>query len=80
MPAQLNAPNYARQLSQPTMCFDGLEVDDQMVHGSSRPKQLNLVSPPHSTPLNALANDPLNLNQPEAQINDPPFQPRFLTP
>ena len=80
MPAHLNALNYARQLSQTTMPFDGLEVDNQIVHRSSRPKQLNLVSPPHSPPLNALANDPLNLNQPEAHINDPPFQPGFLTP
>ena len=47
MPTQLNAPNTARQLSQATMQFDGLQLDHQFPRRSSMPGQLNLVSPPH---------------------------------
>ena len=32
MPTQLNAPNTARQLSQATMHFDGLQLDHQFPH------------------------------------------------
>ena len=70
MLAQLSAPNTARQLSQATMRFDGLLLDDPLVRSSSMPGQLNLVSPPCSL-LNALTNDPLILNQSEAHINAP---------
>ena len=46
MPTQLGAPKTARQLSQATMQFDGLQLDNQFPHGSSMPGQMNLVSPP----------------------------------
>ena len=56
MPTQLNAPNTARQLSQATMHFGGLQLDHQFPRRSSMPGQLNLVSPPRSPPLNTLVN------------------------
>ena len=71
MPTQPNAPNTARQLSQATMHFDGLELDHQFPRRSSMPGQLNLVSPPHSPPLNTLVNASLALNPQQAQINVP---------
>ena len=37
MPTQLNAPNTARQLSQATMHFDGLQLDHQFPRRSSMP-------------------------------------------
>ena len=40
MPTQLNAPNTARQLSQATMHFDGLELDHQFPR-SSTPLQVD---------------------------------------
>ena len=76
MPTQLNAPNTARQLSQATMHFDGLQLD-QFPRRSSMPEQLFLVSPTHSPPLNALANAPLALNPPQAHINVPAPHPPF---
>ena len=71
MPTQLNAPNTARQLSQATMHFDCLQLYHQFPRRSSMPRQLNLVSPPRSPPLNALANAPLAPNPPQAHIKVP---------
>ena len=76
MPTQLNAPNTARQLSQATMHFDGLQLD-QFPLRLSMPGQLNLVSPPRSPPLNALANAPVAPNPPQAHINVPAPHPLF---
>ena len=39
MPDQLIAPNAARQLSQATMQFDGLQLDHQFPRRSSMPGQ-----------------------------------------
>ena len=79
MPTQLNAPNTARQLSQATMHFDGLQLDHQFPRRSSMPGQLNLVSPPRSPPLNTLDNAPLALNPQQAHINVPaPPIPRSI--
>ena len=77
MPTQLNAPNTARQLSQATMHFDGLQLDHQFPRRSSMPGQLNLVSPPHSPTLNAPVNAPLALKPPQAHINGPAPHPPF---
>ena len=77
MPTQLNTPNTARQLSQATMHFDGLQIDHQFPRRSSMPGQLNLVSPPHSPPLNTLVNAPLVLNTQQAHINVPAPHPPF---
>ena len=77
MPTQLNAPNTALQLSQATMHFDGLQLDHQFTRRSSMPGQLNLVSPPSSTPLNTLVNAPLALNPQQAHINVPAPHPPF---
>ena len=41
MPTQLNAPNTARQLSQATMRFDGLQLDHQFPRRSSMPGHVN---------------------------------------
>ena len=71
MPTQLNAPNTARQLSQATMPFDGLQLDHQFPRRSSMPGQLNSVSPSRSLPLNTLVNAPLALNSQQAHINVP---------
>ena len=71
MQTQLNAPNTARQLSQATMHFDGLQLDHQFPRRSSMPGQLNLVSPPRSPPLNTLVNAALALNPQQAHINVP---------
>ena len=71
LPTQLNAPNTARQLSQATMHFDGLQLDHQFPRRSSLPGQLNLVSPPRSPPLNILVNAPPPLNPQQAHINVP---------
>ena len=70
-PTQLNAPNTARQLSQATMHFDGLQLDHQFPRRSSMVGQLNSVSPPRSPPLNTLVNAPLALNPQPAHINVP---------
>ena len=76
LPTQLNAPNTARQLSQVTMHFDGLQLDHQFPRRSSMPGQLNLVSPPRSPPLNTLVNAPVALNPQQAHINVPaPLSP-----
>ena len=77
MPTQLNAPNTARQLSQATMHFDGLQLDHQFPRRSSMPGQLNLVSPPRSPPLNTRVNAPLALNPQQAHINVPAPHPPF---
>ena len=77
MPTQLNAPNTARQLSQATMHFDGLQLDHQFPRRSSMLGQLNLVSPPRSPPLNTLVNAPLALNPQQAHINVPAPHPPF---
>ena len=77
MPTQLNAPNTAQQLPQATMQFDGLQLDYQLRRRLSMPGQLNLVSPPHSPLLHALANAPLETNPPQAHINVPAPIPRF---
>ena len=77
MPTQLNAPNTARQLSQATMHFDGLQLDHQFPRRSSMPGQLNLVSPSRSLPLNTLVNAPLALNPQQAHINVPAPHPPF---
>ena len=71
MQTQLNAPNTARQLSQATMHFDGLQLNHQFPRQSSMPGQFNLVSPPRSPPLNTLATAPLALNPQQAHINIP---------
>ena len=71
VPTQLNAPNTARQLSQATMHFNGLQLDHQFPRRSSMPGQLNLVSPPHSPPFNTIVNAPLAPNPPQAHINVP---------
>ena len=71
MQTELNAPNTARQLSQATMHFDGLQLDHQFQRRSSMPGQLNLVSPLRSPPLNTLVNAPLALNPRQAHINVP---------
>ena len=39
------------------------------------PGQLNLMIPPRSPPLNALANDPFILNQPQSCANQLPLSP-----
>ena len=80
MPTQLNAPNTARQLSQATMHFDGLQLDHQFPRRSSMPGQLNLVSPPRSPPLNTLVNAPLALNPQQAHINVPAPPSPVLNP
>ena len=77
MPTQLNASNTARQLSQATMHFDGLQLDHQFPRRSSMPGQLNLVSPPRSPPLNTLSNAPLALNPTQAHKNVPAPHPPF---
>ena len=69
IPTQLNAPNTARQLSQATMHFDGLQLGHQFPRRSSMPRELNLVSPPRSPPLITLVNAPLALNPQQAHIN-----------
>ena len=71
MPTQLNAPNTARQLTQATMRFDGLQLDHQFPRRSSMPGQLNLVSPLRSPHLNTLVNAPLALNLQQAHMNVP---------
>ena len=80
MPTQLNAPNTARQLSQATMHFDGLQLDHQFPRRSSMPEQLNLVSPPLSPPLNTLFNAPLALNPQQAHIIVPAPPSPVLNP
>ena len=80
MPTQLNAPNTARQLSQATMHFDGLQLDHQFPRRSSMPGQLNLVSPSRSLPLNTLVNAPLALNPQQAHINVPAPPSPVLNP
>ena len=80
MPTQLNAPNTARQLSQATMHFDGLQLDHQFPRRSSMPGQLNLVCPPRSPPLNTLVNAPLALNPQQAHINVPAPPSPVLNP
>ena len=65
MPIQLNAPNTARQLSQATMHFTGVLMDHQFPRRAIMPGQLNLVSPPHSPPLNTIVNAPLAPNPPQ---------------
>ena len=80
MPTQLNASNTARQLSQATMHFDGLQLDHQFSRRSSKPGQLNLVSPPRSPPLNTLVNAPLALNPQQAHINVPAQPSTVLNP
>ena len=80
MPTQLNAPNTARQLSQATMHFDGLQLDHQFPRRSSMPGQLNLVSPPRLAPLNTLVNAPLALNPQQAHINVPAPPSPVLNP
>ena len=69
MQAQLNAPKRAPQLSQATMQFVGLQLDDQIIRRSGTPGQLNLVSYRRSPQLNKPANDPLIFSQPQALIN-----------
>ena len=80
MPTQLNAPNTARQLSQATRHFDGLQFDHQFPRRSSMPGQLNLVSPPHSPPLNTLVKAPLTLNPQQAHMNVPAPPSPVLNP
>ena len=80
MPTQLNAPNTARQLSQATMHFDGLQLDHQFPRRSSMPGQLNSVSPSRSLPLNTPVNAPLALNPQQAQINVPAPPSPVLNP
>ena len=80
MPTKLNAPNTARQLSQATMHFDGLQLDHQFPRRSSMPGQLNLVSPSRSLPLNTLVNAPLALNPQQAHINVPAPPSPVLNP
>ena len=75
MSTQLNAPNTARQLSQAKMHFDGVQLDHQLPRRSSMPGELNLVSPPHSPPLNTIVNAPPN--PPQAHINVPAPHPPF---
>ena len=77
MPTQLNAPNTARQQSQATMHFDGLQLDHQFPRRSSMPGQLNLASPPRAPPLNTLVNAPLTLIPQQAHINVPAPHPPF---
>ena len=80
MPTQLNAPNTARQQSQATMHFDGLQLDNKIPRIPSMPGQLNLVSPPRSPPLNPLVNAALALNPQEAHINVPAPPSPVLNP
>ena len=80
MPTQLNAPNTARQPSQATMHFDGLQLDHEFPRRSSMPGQLNLVSPPRSPPLNTLVNAPLALNPQQAHMNLPASPSPVLNP
>ena len=80
MQTQLNAPNTARQLSQATMHFDGLQLDHQFPRRVSKPGQLNLVSPPRSPPLNTLVNAPLALNPQQAHIKVPAPPSPVLNP
>ena len=77
MPTQLIAPNTARQLSQATVHFGGLQLDNQFPRRSSMPGQLNLVSPRRSPPLNTLINAPLAVNPQQAHINVPAPHPLF---
>ena len=80
MPTQPNAPITARQLSQATMHFDGLQLDHQLPRRSSMPGQLNLVIPPRSAPLNILVNAPLPHNPQHAHINVPAPPSPVLNP
>ena len=80
MPTQLNAPNTARQLSQATMHFDGLQLDHQFPRRSNMPGQLNLVSPSRSLPLSTFVNAPLAVNPQQAHINVPAPQPPVINP
>ena len=80
MPTQLNASNTARQLSQATMRFDGLKLDNQFPRRSNMPGQLNLVSPPRSPPLNTLFNAQLALNPQQAHMNVPAPSSPVLNP
>ena len=77
MLTQLNTPNTARQLSQSTMHFDGLQLNHQFYRRSSMLGQLILVSLPRSPPLNALVIAPLSSNPPQAYIKIPAPIPRF---
>ena len=80
MPTQINAPNTARQLSQATMHFYGLQLDHQFPRRSSMPGQIKLVSPPRSPPFNELSNAPVATNPPQAHIKLPAPHPPFQTP
>ena len=75
MPTQLNGPNTARQLSEATMHFDGLQLDHQFPRRSSMPGQLNIVSPLRSPTKNTLVNAPLALNPQQAHIKVPAPHP-----
>ena len=80
MPTQLNVPNTARQLSQATTHFDCLQLEHQFPRKSSKPVQLNLVSPPRSPPINTLVNVPLALNSQQAHITVPAPPSPVLNP
>ena len=80
MPTQINAPNTARQLSQATMHFYGLQLENQFPRRSRMPGQLNLVSPSRSPPLNALSNAPVATNPPQAHINVSAHHPPSQNP
>ena len=80
MPAQQNASNTARHLSQATTHFDGSQLDHHFPRRSGMPGQLNLVNPPHSLPLNALANVPPASNPSQIHINLPALPSPFFKP
>ena len=80
MPSQLNDPNTARQLSQATMHFEGLQLDHQFPRRLSMAGQLNIVCPPRSPTLNALVNAPLAPNPPQTHMNVPALPNPVLTP
>ena len=80
VPTQLNAPNTALQLSQAAMHFDGLKLDHLFPRRSRMQGQMNLVSPPHSPALNALANAPIAPNPQQTHINAPALPHPVLNP
>ena len=74
---QLNAPKPARQLSQATLNFDGLQLDVSFARWLGMLKQLSFISPQD----NALANAPLANkvpNPPPPQINATAVPSPFL--
>ena len=78
----IKLPNTARQLSQGTMHFECLQLDDQLVSSSSMPGQLKLKTgwPSSFTTIKCTANDLLFFSQPQARMKTPAVPPRSSAP